>query len=142
MPSLNEIFLNKKLASLRQYLSELESLGVVDLKTYETDFVKRHAIEKLIELIVEIATDINRHIITAAGREPASSYFSTFEVMGEIGIIPKPLVPKLASTTGLRNRLVHDYEKIDHKIVYQALKPLLRNYKRYYVLISDYLNKP
>lgn len=142
MPSLNEIFLNKKLASLRQYLSELESLGVVDLKTYETDFVKRHAIEKLIELIVEIATDINRHIITAAGREPASSYFSTFEVMGEIEIIPKPLVPKLASTTGLRNRLVHDYEKIDHKIVYQALKPLLRNYKRYYVLISDYLNKP
>ncbi|GAB4582120.1 MAG: hypothetical protein Fur0022_48750 [Anaerolineales bacterium] len=141
MPSLNEIFLTRKLASLHQYLGELETLGNMELKTYEADFVKRHATEKLIELIVEIASDINRHIITAAGREPASTYFSTFEEMGEIGIIPKPLVPKLASTTGLGNRLVHDYEKTDHKIVYQALNPFLRNYKQYYILISNYLNK-
>jgi len=141
MPSFDEIFLNKKIASLRQYLGELELLATCDLKTYETDFVKRHAIEKLIELIVEIAADVNRHIISVDGREPASTYFSTFEEMGKLGIIPRSLVPKLASTTGLRNRLVHDYEKTDHKIVHQALKPLLRNYKKYFVLINDYLNK-
>ena len=141
MPSLNKPLLLYKLGDLQQYLGEIESLSNVDFKTYQTDFVKRHAVEKLIELIVEIASDINREFINSAGREPATTYFSTFEEMGEIGVLPKALVTKLAQTTGLRNRLIHGYEKIDHKIVFQGLKPFVRDYKQYFVLISDDLNK-
>ncbi len=141
MPSLNKNLLKIKLRDLQQHLSEIETLAVLDLKTYQSDFVKRHATEKLIELIVEIASDINRQFIEFSGREPASTYFSTFEEMGEIGVLPKGLGAKLASTTGLRNRLVHRYEKIDHKAVHQALKPFVRDYQQYFILITDYLNK-
>jgi uncharacterized protein YutE (UPF0331/DUF86 family) len=141
MRSLNKTLLVNKLGDLQQYLGEIETLASVDRKTYQADFVKRHAVEKLIELIVEIASDINREFINAAGREPAMTYFSTFEELGEIGVVPKALVAKLAQTTGLRNRLIHGYEKIDHKIVFQGLKPFVRDYKQYFVLISDYLNK-
>lgn len=142
MPLLNKDLLKIKLMELQQYLTELEPLITLDFKTYQSDYIKRHATEKLIELIVEIASDINRHFIEAYGREPASTYFDTFEEMGEIGILPKAIVSKLASTTGLRNRLVHRYEKIDHKAVHQTLNSFLRNYTQYFVLISDNLNKP
>lgn len=56
-------------------------------------------------------------------------------------IIPEDLAARLGSTTGLRNRLVHGYEKVSDDIVYYSLKPLLRNYKRYVALIDDYLTK-
>lgn len=143
MPSLNKNLIQTKLADLQKYLAELEPLTTLDFKTYQADYIKRHATEKLIELIVEIASDINRDFIEAFGRAPASTYFDTFEEMREIGILPIDLAPKLASTAGLRNRLVHRYEKINHKAVHQTLDSFLHNYnyKQYFVLINDYLRR-
>jgi uncharacterized protein YutE (UPF0331/DUF86 family) len=46
---------------------------------------------------------------------------------------------RLASTTGLRNRLVHRYEEIDHKIVYHSAVRLLPDYLQYFKLIEKYL---
>ena len=139
MPSLNEPFVRQKLADLSQFLTEFESLATCDLETYQKDFVKRHAIEKLIELIVEIASDISRHVLEAHDATPPQTYYSTFEEMGKLGVLPASLAVSLAATTGLRNRLVHGYEKVQHEIVCHNLKPFLRNYKRFFVLINDYL---
>ncbi len=60
MPALDEPLIRQKLAELSQYLDELEPLTTCEFKEYQADYVKRHAIEKLLELIVEIASDINR----------------------------------------------------------------------------------
>jgi len=139
MPRLNKDLLRQKLAEVAQYLDELEPLGAPGFDAYQADYVKRHAVEKLIELIVEAASDINRHILDASGAAPPTTYFGTFDGMEKTGILPKSLAIRLASTTGLRNRLVHGYEKVQHKIVYQSLRPLIRDYKRYFVLINDYL---
>jgi uncharacterized protein YutE (UPF0331/DUF86 family) len=59
--------------------------------------------------------------------------------MAELNVLPRDLATRLASTTGLRNRLVHLYEKLSHESVYYSLKPLLKNYRQYLVLINDYL---
>lgn len=139
MPSLSEPFVRQKLADLSQYLAEFETLAACDLATYQRDFVKRHAIEKLIELIVEVASDINRHILDVHNAVPPQTYYSTFEEMGNLGVLPASLAVSLAATTGLRNRLVHGYEKVQHEIVYHSLKSFLRNYKRYFVLMNDHL---
>ena len=46
------------------------------------------------------------------------------------------LTPRLASATGLRNRLVHRYDEIDQRAVYYSLAPLLRHYRQYVKLIG------
>ena len=140
MAGLDKPLIREKLADLSQYFDELETLTSCGLEEYQEDYIKRHATEKLIELIVEIASDINRHIIEAGGQSPPQTYYSTFDEMGKMGVLPESLAARLASTTGLRNRLVHGYEKVQHAIVHRGLKPFLRNYERYFVLINDYLN--
>jgi uncharacterized protein YutE (UPF0331/DUF86 family) len=140
MPALDDPLIRQKLAELSQYLDELEPLTACEFKEYQADYVKRHAIEKLLELIVEIASDITRHLVEAAGEAPPQTYYSTFDEAGKLGVLPESLAARLATTTGLRNRLVHGYEKIEHAIVHRSLKPFLRNYKRYFVLINDYLD--
>jgi uncharacterized protein YutE (UPF0331/DUF86 family) len=112
MLRLNKDVIFLKMKNLAQYLGELEPLASVGIVEYQKDYVKRHAVEKLVELIVEIASDINRDIIEAEQSEPATSYFSTFTQLGELKILSKELSDRLASTTGLRNRLVHHYEDI------------------------------
>jgi uncharacterized protein YutE (UPF0331/DUF86 family) len=139
MLRLNKAVIFLKMKNLAQYLGELEPLTSVGVAEYQKDYVKRHAVEKLVELIVEIASDINRDIIEAEQGEPATSYFSTFSQLGELKILSKKLSDRLASTAGLRNRLVHHYEDIEHKIVYLSAGKMLKDYHQYFQLIEKYL---
>lgn len=139
MPDFDKEFFLRKMESLSLYLDEIEPLVEITFVEYKKDYIKRHAVEKLIELIVEIASDINRDIIEAEKKSPASNYYSTFTQLTELGILPEELSARLASTTGLRNRLVHRYEEIDHKVVYHSAVRLLPNYLRYFKSIEKYL---
>ncbi|PIZ26026.1 MAG: hypothetical protein COY47_02745 [Chloroflexi bacterium CG_4_10_14_0_8_um_filter_57_5] len=139
MLRLNKDLVCQKLIELAQYLDELEPLSAVSFEEYRADYVQRHAIEKLIELIVETASDINRHILETSGAAPPTTYFSTYDEIGAADILPKALTMRLASTTGLRNRLVHGYEKVEHQIVHRSLKPLIRDYRQYLVKLNDYV---
>jgi len=141
MPSLDKELLSQKLMELSKYIEELDSLRARSFAEYKKDYVKRHASEKLIELIVEFATDANRHIVAALAESSPPTYFDTFSEMNKLKILSKDLSLRLASTTGLRNRLVHRYEEIDHKVVYHSIAPLLENYRRYLVVVYDYLKK-
>ncbi len=141
MPPLDREMLSQKLLDMTKYLDELASLRVPTFAEYKKDHIKRYAVERLIELIVEFATDINRHMVSALGESSPPTYYDTFAEMANLKILPKNLALRLASTTGLRNRLVHRYEEIDHKVVYHSIDPLLENYRKYAVVIYDYLEK-
>lgn len=139
MPPLNSNLALRKMKSLAQYLDELEPLTAGSFNDYQKDYIKRHAVEKLIELVVEIASDINRDIIEAKEGLPATTYFGTFAQLGELKILPKDLASRLASTTGLRNRLVHHYEDIENQIVFHSANRMLKDYRQYFRLIQRYL---
>ena len=134
-------FVRQKLSFLISRLDELEPLAACTLEEYEADHVKRYAVERLIELIVEYATDINRHVVEALGAAPPQTYYSTFEKMSELDIIPHDAAVRLGGTTGLRNRLVHGYEKVSHEIVCYSLKPLLNYYRQYVGWLDAYLSQ-
>ncbi len=134
-------FTRQKLHLLLRHLDELAPLCEMPLEEYKADYVKRYAVERLIEIIVEYAIDINRYIIEDLGKAPAQTYYDTFIVISELGVMPEGLAARLASTVGLRNRLVHNYERVQHDIVYYSLNPFVRNYRRYFALMEDHLEK-
>ena len=133
------VVVRRKLNSLTGYLDELATLADCSLAEYQRKFERRHAIEKLIELAVEYAIEINRGVIEAADRTPPQTYYNTFIEMEKLGIWPDKLTSHLASTTGLRNRLVHRYDEIDNTAVYHSLKPLLKHYRQYVRLIETHI---
>ena len=136
---LDKALIAQKLAFLIEHLDELEPLSAAALEEYKTDAIKRHAAEKLVELVVGYATDINQLIVEGLGHAVPQTYYSSFVAVQELSILPQDLAARLANTTGLRNRLVHQYEKLSHEVVYYSLKPLVKNYQQYIVLIRDYI---
>jgi uncharacterized protein YutE (UPF0331/DUF86 family) len=138
---LDERFVRQKLNLLIARLDELEPLLDCTLDEYRTNHVKRYAIERLIELIVESAADINRHVVEALGAAPPQTYYSTFEEMGRLGVIPRDAARRLGGTTGLRNRLVHGYEEVSHEIDHRSLVPLSHYYKQYVGWLDAYLGQ-
>jgi len=74
---MNEIIVNK-LIKMEKYISELEKFKPDTFKKYQNDQLKRYAIERLIQLIIDLALDINNILIKKSDRYPAQDYYSSF----------------------------------------------------------------
>ncbi len=137
----NQELVRRKLSKLIQYLEELESIKNYTFQEYlDNHFIRRTA-ERLLQLIVEVATDINGHIIVEKGHLPPKNYYESFIFLGDLGVLNKSFARQLAPSSGLRNRLVHEYEEIDDKIVYDSIDTALKNYKKYVKEIDQYLDE-
>ena len=102
-----------KLAAMGKYLERL----LPYLERYKKgeiglDNPDVFVVERLFQLTVDAAIDINTHIITRGNLEPADDYEGTFRILGKSGIIPFELGDKISGSVGLRNRMVHRYEKV------------------------------
>lgn len=136
----NNYSLKEKLQLLIGYYDELKEYTDISLEEYLNNRKDRRAIERTLQLIVETATDINNMILKLIGQPAATDYFNSFIELAENNIISMDFALKIAPSTGLRNILVHEYQKVDDEIVYNSITDVLHCYKNYIRLISEYLN--
>lgn len=129
----------RKLRKLEQYLRELEEIRPPSLQAYVSSTLLRRTVERLIQLLVEVANDINTHVIVGLGHPPPEDYYEGFIRMGELGVIPQDLATRLAPSDGERNILVHEYESIDDRIVYESIQHALDDFRAYGGQILTYL---
>ncbi len=133
---MNEIIVNK-LIKMEEYISELEKYKPQTYKEYKNDQLKRYGIERLIQLVIDLALDVNNILIKQADKYPAKDYFSSFLELVDLGILPEEFAKDIAPSTGIRNRLVHEYEKVDDKVVYQNLDKLIKYYLEYIKYVNQ-----
>ncbi len=129
-----------KLHKLYTYYEELKTNSQITLEEYQTNTLYKRAIERTLQLIVECATDINNMLLKYYSKKGSTDYFNSFIDLAEEHIIPMDFALKIAPSTGLRNILVHEYEKIDDTIVYCSITSCLQYYLEYINLINNYLN--
>lgn len=139
MSNLDKNLIKEKLKRILNYLEELNPILKISYKQYRENYTNYRTTERNIQLIVDTAVDINDNFILAKNANPPVDYYESFIKMGEFKILPIDLTKKLASSTGLRNKLVHEYEKIDDNLLYLEAKKNLKNYLEYVKLINEYL---
>ncbi len=131
----------KKLGVLVTYYQELQELVLgMTLDTYRTELFKKRAVEREIQLIVECATDINNMILKMIDKQPSKDYFNSFIDLAENNVISVEFALQIAPSTGLRNILVHEYQKIDDTIVFYSINNVLVYYKHYITKVSTFLD--
>jgi uncharacterized protein YutE (UPF0331/DUF86 family) len=128
----SEAFVLQKLTTLTEYTDRLESIvATTSDEEFEKDLDKRYVAERLMQLIVDCMIDINQHFIKEHKLELPDDLRSTFVILGDHDIIPKELAEKLAPVTGLRNILVHQYEKIDLALFLKSMRENLSDFSEY-----------
>ena len=135
LPDDKEIFIGK-LNYFKNYYEELKSFETLSFHQYVQDKIKRRAVERLIQLIVEVSCDINSFILSKKGIV-AESYYDSFVKMDEIGIIEKEVALKLARTTGLRNRIIHEYGEYKDEVVYKNISIFIEFYGKYLKVLAN-----
>ncbi|MCK4431352.1 MAG: DUF86 domain-containing protein [Candidatus Aminicenantes bacterium] len=131
----------RKLARLNMYLDKLKPIADFTFKEYTSDFYKKTSAERLIQLIVECASDINCHVVLESGQRPPEDYTSSFIRAAEAGLITHELANKLKGSGGMRNIIVHEYIDIDDRKIYETLPIAISDYKEYIRQVDDFLDR-
>jgi len=131
----------RKLAVIIENLKTLEPIKGMKPEEYLQDVYKRKATERLLQELIEAAIDINVYLIVATGHTVPDDYYESFLRAGELKIISLDLAQKLAPSAGLRNRLVHEYDRLEHSIVLKAVNMAEELFPQYIKVINDYLSK-
>src|SRR3989338_9885493 len=138
---LDRLLVERKARQLAQYLDELKAFEAMSLTAFTEDTTKRYAAERLMQLIVDEAIDINASLILASRHAPPKDYYSSFVQLASLGVCPRSLGLTLAPTTALRNALVHEYEEVDVREVHRNIRRFLSLYPNYLQSVLRFLRR-
>ncbi|WP_416669150.1 type VII toxin-antitoxin system HepT family RNase toxin [Egbenema bharatensis] len=136
-----------KLSRMVDRIDQLKSLEFLTLEEYLQDELRQRAIERLLEVIIQAALEINKTLLKrVAGITPSTpsgafENFESFILIGEHGFISQNLAKQLAPSGSLRNILAHEYDNLDPTRVYESFQAALTQYPQYVQAIQAYLDR-
>ena len=77
--------IQSRLAAIKKYIGILEPI----LPKVSVGSLEMYAVERLFQLVVDAAVDINTHIITRSDLETPDDYQGTFFILADNKIIPR-----------------------------------------------------
>lgn len=130
-----------KITLIRKNLKELKKLGQLPFKKYESNFLYTATSERLLHVIIEAMLDIGSHIVANEALGEPLEYREVFILLVQNGILPKKKEKNFLDLAGLRNRIVHLYDEIDHKLLHKALRTELDDMEVFIKAILKYLDR-
>jgi uncharacterized protein YutE (UPF0331/DUF86 family) len=137
-------FIKRKISLIQDDLAHLTEFAKYSFEEIAADFVKEAAMERILERIINRAVDINQHLIAELATKDTPSpkdYTETFILLSDFGIYPKDFGKEISKSIGTRNKLVHEYDKVDYFLIYDSVGDCLRDYHQYCEYILKFIEK-
>lgn len=131
--------IRQKLTNLIAYVDELAPYLAPPYQTYQKAPGRRRIVERLAQVIVECAIDTNGMLLVDAGQRPAQSARQSFDAIHQLDIVDKHLLSRFRRYVGMRNRIVHDYDRLDDHTLFHSARRLLDDARSYVVQVHNYL---
>lgn len=139
MTKIDTVIVTTRLEFIARYLDNLKRFEQINLDDYLINFDNQLIIERILQLITQAAIDINEHILSKLNPGKSETNFNAFIALGKYGVISPELAQQIAPSSGLRNRLVHEYDDIDPQKVFESISFALQQYPLYVRQINSYL---
>lgn len=137
-------FIKRKISLIQDDLSHLTKFSDLSFDEIAKDAIKQAAVERFLERIINRAVDINQYLISELAQKdtsPPKDYKETYTALVGFGVYSKEFAMEISKSVGTRNKLVHEYNNIDHNMVYQSIGDCLRDYHQYCDFILQFLEK-
>lgn len=129
----------KKLYALDTAVAELRSLGQVTADGIRKDWRTRRAIERQLQVLVEITVDICQRLISLRNESPAPSGAEAIKrCIGFGALTENDAYGKMAQ---FRNFLVHRYDDIDPEILAAMVNERLGDFESFRADILEYIKE-
>lgn len=130
----------RKLSSMKKYVDFLRSKRELSLNELENNYIVRSAIERNFQLAIESVIEISEIIISREGFERPEDYKGTILCLGDHKIINDNFAKNFSKVAGLRNILVHMYEKVETEKLHEHLQNL-EDFDKFARYVAKYLQK-
>jgi uncharacterized protein YutE (UPF0331/DUF86 family) len=128
----------RKISRIRHYLSRIKEHSHIPLLEFLNDLNTQDIILHNLQLAIQGCIDLGSHIVSDEGWGIPGSFSEIFYLLEEKGVIPHELTEKLVAMAGFRNMIIHEYEKVDLKIVHEILNKDLPDIENFVLKVIDF----
>ncbi len=114
-----------RLKFMSDNLRELRRFETITLDEYLDSFDQKIISERILELVIQAALDINEHLLTKGLQVQSTTNKQSFLNLGKYNIITVELAEELSLSAGVRNILAHQYLNINHKMLFSHIQKTL-----------------
>ena len=141
MKNINLELVQSKLNELLDYINELKYFETLTLAEFLSERHRQFTIERIIELVVQTAIDINKYILKkkSVNLNNLTSH-QTFLEMSKFEIITDKLAEEIKESIDTRNVLAHRYFEISPEEVFAEIEDILEKYPLYVRQIETFVN--
>ncbi len=126
----------QKLSHLQERLEELEEWDLGSLEEFARNSMLRSAVERHLQVCVEILVDVCERYVALARQEPGETSAENLRKAAALGIISS--ADAYAPMVRFRNFIVHRYERINPEIVYDIAVNRLGDLARFIREVKAY----
>lgn len=139
---LNKEFVEKKVSLIEEDIKRLKDFGNMTAEEIFLNYEKQATVERLMERIIARAIDINQYLMRQLNKDVIpQNYRQTFLILSDLGIYDEKFGERISKSIGIRNVLIHDYDKIDFKLLYSSISDCISDYIKYCNYIIDFLSR-
>ena len=110
-----------KLDLLRANLEQLDRIPQASFDEWRSDFRNVQATLHLLQTSIQALLDVGAYLVAQRALPTPSTSLAVLEALEAAGSLPAGTGAKYAPVIGFRNRVVHLYERIDERRVYEVL---------------------
>ncbi|MCZ6873926.1 MAG: DUF86 domain-containing protein [bacterium] len=129
----------QKLQTLDEVLLELRSLGQVTTEQLEEDWRTRRAIERDLQILIEVMIDVCQRLIALAGLTPPATAREAVERCVQLGALSR--YEAYHRMVQFRNFIVHHYDHVDTSILVEIVSQYLSDIERFRDEILAYVQR-
>jgi len=127
----------QKLQTLDEVLVELRSLGKIDAEQLAADWRTQRAIERDLQVLVEVVIDVCQRLISLAGQTPATTGVDAVERCIQLGALSDDEAYR--QMVRFRNFIVHRYDRIEGSILVDLVNHRLPDFERFKEDVLNYV---
>ena len=113
------IIVMEKVSWIRKMIKEIKELPISSYEEFVADRRNVYSAESCLRKAIEGLFDLLRHILLKAFANGTIEYKKIAKKMEEYGVISKEKLEKLVKIAGYRNRIVHFYQEISDKELFE-----------------------
>ena len=131
----------RKLLLIAKDLEALKALADMTLDAFLESSTNAVLAERYIERAVGRMIDINYHLLTQSGQAPPPDYYQSFVQLAALGLYASEFAQRIAACAGLRNRIAHEYDDIDPRKLFEAVRQAMHDGPEYLGHVDAWLGR-
>jgi uncharacterized protein YutE (UPF0331/DUF86 family) len=127
----------QKLQTLDEVLTELRSLGNINAGQLTAEWRTQRAIERDLQVLVEVVIDVCQRLISLAGQTPATTGGDAVERCIQLGALSDDEAYR--QMVRFRNFIVHRYDRIEVTVLVDVVNHRLPDFERFKEDVLNYV---